>query len=230
MSEASDRRLPPPAVVRGYGLRLRAWRTGDEAALLRAYNDAEFLHWNTPLNSLTTEAEAALAFGRYAEGRERGDLAQFCVVGGEEERGEEETVLGHVGLRLIDFRMRSADVGYWVLPEARGRGVARRALELCTRWAFDEVGLHRIQLGHALGHEISCRVAERCGYRAEGTLRDGMFAAGTLNAFRDVHRHARLATDPPSAYPPSAYPPSADPPPADPPSGATPSGATPERP
>lgn len=67
---------------------------------------------------------------------------------------------------------------------------------MCGRWGFEEVGLHRIDLGHALGHDASCRIAERCGYPYEGTIRDGMFASGRTDAFQDVHQHARLATDP----------------------------------
>ena len=85
-----------------------------------------------------------------------------------------------------------------MLPEARGRAVATRALVLAARWAFDGdggLGLHRLELGHAVGHDASCRIAERCGFPYEGTLRGAMFEAGRQDAFRDVHLHGRLATD-----------------------------------
>ncbi|MFM9662845.1 GNAT family N-acetyltransferase, partial [Streptomyces scabiei] len=72
-------------------------------------------------------------------------------------------ILGHLGVNDIDPFMRVARVGYWVLPEARGRRVATRALALGARWAFDVLGLNRLELGHAVGHDASCRVAERCG-------------------------------------------------------------------
>jgi RimJ/RimL family protein N-acetyltransferase len=74
--------------------------------------------------------------------------------------------------------------------------VATRSLLLVADWAFREAGLHRLELGHALGHETSCRIAERCGFLYEGTLRGAMWEAGRRDAFRDVHRHGRLATDP----------------------------------
>jgi RimJ/RimL family protein N-acetyltransferase len=67
---------------------------------------------------------------------------------------------------------------------------------LATRWAFTQPGLHRFELDHALGHDASCRIAERCGYPYEGTLRGAMWEAGRHDAFRDAHLHARLATDP----------------------------------
>ncbi len=55
--------------------------------------------------------------------------------------------------------------------------------------------MHRLELDHALGHDVSCRVAERCGYAAEGTMRGAIFEAGRHDRFRDAHLHARLATD-----------------------------------
>lgn len=112
-------------------------------------------------------------------------------------------ILGHLGVNDIDPFIRLARVGYWVLPEARGRRVATRALALGARWAFDTLGLNRLELGHALGHDASCRVAEHCGFRYEGTLRGAMFEEGRQDVFRDVHLHGRIAQDP-EAAPPTA--------------------------
>ncbi|WP_063779640.1 GNAT family N-acetyltransferase [Streptomyces sp. AcH 505] len=215
MSDLTDSavpRLPPPGEISGFGVRLRLWRAGDEAALLRGLSDAEFQRWNTPLVRVRTEEGAAELVRRRREGWERAEMAQFCVVAdgdgsgsgggggaygpGGGPYGPDGAILGSVGLGMLDLRQRSGRVGYWVLPEARGHGVARRALEVCTRWAFEQAGLHRIELGHAIGHDASCRIAERCGYRYEGTQRDAMFQEGRLDLFRDVHMHARIATDP----------------------------------
>ncbi|MFE9402036.1 GNAT family N-acetyltransferase [Streptomyces sp. NPDC006530] len=179
-----------PADLRGHGLRLRVWRDDDVQPLLRGITDPEYLRWNTHNAPVEDEAAAAELLRLRALGWARGEFATYCVT--DESSG---TVLGHVGLNSVDWPMRCARVGYWTLPEARGRGVAGRALELITRWAFETVGLHRVELGHAVGHHVSCRVAERCGYRAEGTLRDAMFEARRRDAFRDLHLHARLATD-----------------------------------
>ncbi|MEV7866818.1 GNAT family N-acetyltransferase [Streptomyces sp. NPDC088124] len=188
--------LPPRTELRGHGLRLRAWRTGDEATLVRGLTDPEFLRWNSPLVHVTTEAEASRLIQRREDGWARGTMANFCVTedAGEDADGRDGVILGHVGLGVLDLRLRVGRVGYWVLPEARGRGVAGRALDLCGRWAFEQAGVHRIELGHAVGHAASCRIAERGGYRGEGILRDATLQPG--GTFRDVHLHARLATDP----------------------------------
>ncbi|MFF2505080.1 GNAT family N-acetyltransferase [Streptomyces sp. NPDC058067] len=180
--------------IRGLGLRLRGWRAGDEgdaAAVLRGLTDPEFLRWNTPLTAVDDLAGAHAFLRKRQELLESGEGVSCCVT--DEDTGE---VLGHIGFSAITPAFRTAIVGYWVLPEARGRRVATRALCLGSRLAFGELGLYRLELGHALGHEVSCRVAERGGYPYEGTLRGAMFEAGRQDAFRDVHLHARLASDP----------------------------------
>lgn len=89
---------------------------------------------------------------------------------------ESGVTLGQVGLSGIDAYLRRVVVGYWVLSEARGRRVATRALDLAARWTFTELGLHRLELGHVVGHAASCRIAERVpgrGDQARGGLRRG---------------------------------------------------------
>lgn len=182
------------AEIEGRGLRLRPFQVGsdvDAEAVLRGYADPEFRRWNTPLRAIETLADAHDLLRRRAEAAESGEAASFCVTG-----AESGAVLGQVGFFGIDTVRRRAAVGYWVLPEARGAGVAGRALALASTWGFAELGLHRVELDHALGNAPSCRVAERCGYPLEGTLRGAMFEQGRQDAFRDCHLHARLAADP----------------------------------
>lgn len=81
-----------------------------------------------------------------------------------------DELVGVVGL-VLDHTRRSAEVGYWVAPEARGRGVARRAVRLVVDWAFGQYGLQRVQLMADRRNLASQRVAEACGFRREGVLR-----------------------------------------------------------
>ncbi|MEU5278433.1 GNAT family N-acetyltransferase [Streptomyces asoensis] len=194
----TDIREPHPAPLatglHGHGLFLRAWdpdSASDVDAWLRGYLDPEFRRWNTPLRAITDTAGARASLEGRREDAAAGRAVTFCVT--DEADG---TVLGQVGVNMIDRVLSFARVGYWILPEARGRHVATRSLLLASRWAFDEVGLHRLELGHALGHDASCRIAERCGFPYEGTLRGAMWEADRRDAFRDAHLHARLATDP----------------------------------
>ncbi|MFF4502837.1 GNAT family N-acetyltransferase [Streptomyces sp. NPDC001401] len=180
--------------LHGHGLRLRQWDAdsdADVATWLRGLTDPEFRRWNTPLRPVDDLAGARESLRAKALGSADGSAASYCVTD-----AASGTVLGHIGVNAIDLVLSVARVGYWVLPEARGQGVATRALAVASRWALTELGVHRLELGHALGHEGSCRIAERCGFRYEGTLRGAMFEAGRYDAFRDVHLHGRTATDP----------------------------------
>jgi RimJ/RimL family protein N-acetyltransferase len=179
---------------RGHGLRLRPWNAEsdvDVSAWLRGLSDPEFQRWNTPLKIVRDIDGARESLRSRAEAAVDASGVSFCVT--EADTGE---VLGHIGVNEIDHVMRCARVGYWVLPDARGRQVATRALLVATSFAFTDLGLHRLELGHALGHDASCRIAERCGFPYEGTLRGAMFEAGRHDTFRDVHLHGRVATDP----------------------------------
>ncbi|MFC9128259.1 GNAT family N-acetyltransferase [Streptomyces sp. NPDC057099] len=83
-------------------------------------------------------------------------------------------------------------VSYWTTRRARGRGVASGACRALARWAFDDAGLVRLELGHRVNNPASCRVALAAGFAAEGIERQKLEYDGTRY---DVERHARLATD-----------------------------------
>ncbi|MFB9462131.1 GNAT family N-acetyltransferase [Streptomyces cinereospinus] len=185
----------PHPELHGHGLRLCGWDPASDAdaeAWLRGLSDPDFRRWNTPLSPVTDLDSARASLRGKADSTANGTSASFRVTD-----AATGATLGHVGVNEIDHVFRLARVGYWILPEARGRRAATRALDLAARWALTDLGLHRLELGHAAGHDASCRIAVRCGFPAEGTLRGAMWEAGRQDAFRDVHLHGRLATDPP---------------------------------
>jgi RimJ/RimL family protein N-acetyltransferase len=63
----------------------------------------------------------------------------------------------------------SAELAYWVRPEARGRGIAPRALTAMTEQAHRD-GLTRLWLEINPTNTASLRVAERAGYAFEQRL------------------------------------------------------------
>lgn len=160
--------------------------------LVAAAADPLIALWN-PL--ATADRGAALAWLESRDGGwDRGAAAAFAAL-----TATDGALLGSVTLRWVDRADGLAMIGYWTLPAARGRGVATRAARAVTGWAFRTAGARRIEIAHAVGNEASCRVARRCGYLPEGTLRDShRFGDG---AYHDEHLHARLATDPEPAGP-----------------------------
>ncbi|MEU6074201.1 GNAT family protein [Micromonospora sp. NPDC047074] len=85
--------------------------------------------------------------------------------------------LGRVGLGLPGAGL--AEVGYWVDPRARGRGVATQAVRAVCRWGFDRLGLRLIEWRAEVGNVASRGVAERAGFVVEATLRQRLRHRGT---------------------------------------------------
>ncbi|MEU2627438.1 GNAT family N-acetyltransferase [Kitasatospora sp. NPDC007106] len=145
--------------------------------------DEEVALWN-PIHE--TDPEAWIL--GHADGGS-GDVAGFAVLD-----AATAALLGTVGLYWPNRADGQAAIGYRLLPEARGRGVATRGTAAAARWAFATAGARRIELCHAVGNTASCRVADRCGFPLEGTLRAShRYGDGRHH---DEHLHARLAGDP----------------------------------
>jgi RimJ/RimL family protein N-acetyltransferase len=106
-------------------------------------------------------------FRFYEDGRREGTREAFAVVDGD----CDETVVALAVAPRIEAGARTAELGYVVLPAARGRGVATEALCLLTAWAFSELEALRLELLISVDNHASKRVAERCGYVREGVLR-----------------------------------------------------------
>jgi RimJ/RimL family protein N-acetyltransferase len=102
-----------------------------------------------------------------------------------------ERHIGFIGLHEINWRHRWA-VGGLVIGErsAWGRGYATDAVRIRTRFAFDELGLHRIE-GHTMNPAMK-RVYEKCGYRHEGLARKKFWRNGR---WHDAELYAILDED-----------------------------------
>lgn len=90
-------------------------------------------------------------------------------------------------VELLLFACGEGTAGYWTVPSARGRGVARRALGIVRDWAFESGIVWVLDVFTVPGNEASERVALACGF-----VPDGLFICDeprvgrevTFNAFR----------------------------------------------
>jgi RimJ/RimL family protein N-acetyltransferase len=125
--------------------------------------------------------------GRYETGWLDASRAGFCVRG-----ATDDAFLGFAAIVHVDVEALEGEIGYMVAPAARGRGTSVRAINLLTRWAFDELGLERLELRIDVANVASERVAERAGYRRDGVLRSVHFKEGLRS---DTGVWSRLRTD-----------------------------------
>jgi RimJ/RimL family protein N-acetyltransferase len=91
-------------------------------------------------------------------------------------------------------------VGYWLLPEARGRGIARRAVELLADWAFSDLGLDVLRVATEPGNAASRRVAEGTGFRFTGERTTGTLFDGRQVEYL-VHEQRRVDSGPSRSSP-----------------------------
>lgn len=80
-------------------------------------------------------------------------------------------IVGVVGYHSISWPNRSTTIGYWLAEEAQGRGTMTSAVRALVDHAFGTWGLNRVEIRAAVENARSRAVAERLGFREEGTLR-----------------------------------------------------------
>jgi RimJ/RimL family protein N-acetyltransferase len=86
---------------------------------------------------------------------------------------EEGHLAGALGLEVRAPINRIGEIGYWIRSDRAGRGLATEAGEAVVAFGFEMVGLYRIELRAGVANAASQRVAEKLGFRREGTLRKG---------------------------------------------------------
>lgn len=91
---------------------------------------------------------------------------------------DQQRFLGGVGLNFINRIHQIGNLGYWVRSSATQRGVATAATRLAAYFAFDQLGLHRIEIVAAMDNLASQRVAEKAGATREGVLRKRLLING----------------------------------------------------
>jgi RimJ/RimL family protein N-acetyltransferase len=153
-----------PAELRAASIRLRRPHPDDGAWVAAACQDPETQRWLPALPVPYRREHAETWIAECVEAWGKGAAAPYVIVDVASGEG-----VGSIELRLLDPGL--AEVGYWVSPAARGRGIATEALGLVARWAFDELGVERLQLMTHPGNVASQTVAERVGFRREGVLR-----------------------------------------------------------
>jgi RimJ/RimL family protein N-acetyltransferase len=156
---------PGPTTLAAGSLLLRPPEERDVPAIVEACQDVEIARW-IPVPVPYTEDHARQFVAERPErwnDADRGEMT-FAVTDAVDDR-----LLGMIGLHARDSTMR--EIGYWTAPWARGRGVTTAAARMVCEFAFDVLGLQRIEWWAGVGNDGSWRVVEKLGFTREGTCR-----------------------------------------------------------
>jgi len=147
-----------PASLQGDGVTLRRLRSGDAAGYAAAFRDDPELG-----RLIGTEAEPDEAQVRARATADR--RFELAIT------DEDDAFAGMVLLHSLDERHRRCEVGFWLVPGARGRGLASRAVRLVVSWAFEQLEVLRVEMTTTPDNDRAFALAGRLGFTHEGVLR-----------------------------------------------------------
>lgn len=162
---------------------LRPWQPSDAGVVREAYGSPDIQRYHFRRHD--SEADAAAWIENEIAGWSKERWASWAVV----TRGD-DVVIGRASV-FLSLEDGHGEAAYWVLPHARGRGVATRACRTVTTWAHD-LGLHRVQLEHSITNTASRGVALACGFVEEGIRRGANLHE---DGWHDMVLYAHLASD-----------------------------------
>jgi len=171
----SPTRLPYPNPPLEDGVvRLRRWEERDFACVAAAATDPR-IPSGTTVPAMYSEAEGTAFIKRQWGRQSDGEGLSLAIEG--------EATSTAVGLIALLFRPEPfvAGVGYWVIPEARGRRIAERAVALLAPWALHQESVRRVEAFVDPANLASVRALEGSGFKKEGLLRS--YLKGSHDAF-----------------------------------------------
>jgi RimJ/RimL family protein N-acetyltransferase len=155
--------LPDPPLTDGVAT-VRPWSDADIDAVVAAGLDPVIPEMTTVVRD-GTPADAREYIARQRKRAADGETIALAIADNASRRA-----VGWIGANNPDPINLRADIGYWVLDSARGRGLAVRAGELFVPWLVRALGLARVEAVIAPENHGSQRVVERLGFSLEGLL------------------------------------------------------------
>ena len=146
----------------------------DVAALYAVFSDADVMRYGSrPPFTEEHQARAYLAdIERYFEQK---TLFQWGVA-----RREDDLVIGTCTLFSVDASNLRAEVGYALGRNHWGKGLMKEALVRLFDFAFEELGLRRLEADVDPRNARSVALLEKLGFRREGYLRERWFVSGEV--------------------------------------------------
>ncbi len=155
---------------------LRPLQERDVAAYAAAYREDPDLGRLQGHESDPDEQWARANVARSREAAQAGEWAELAVCD-----AATDEFLGAVMLLRVERELGRCELGYWLTPKARGRGMIDAALTLTLDWVFGELELLRVEIATTAQNTRSQAVALRHGFVREALQRE-----------RDIERGVRV--------------------------------------
>jgi len=168
-------------------LLLRPFGPGDSTGLYYAVKESlrelkPWMSWATETyTEITAREYITIASARWQEHT----FHAFAITRAEE-------ILGACTLSSIHPIYHFCNLGYWVRTSCHGQGIAGRAAKLAARFAFESLGLIRVEIVIGVENQASLRVAKKIGAHDEGILLNRMVIGKSIY---DAHMYSLLPSD-----------------------------------
>lgn len=151
------------------GLIFRSFRNSDAKDFARAARESvETVGRWMPWCTSSFSEQDALAWFKQCRASMRAETGYELGIFSEK-TGE---LLGGAGLNSINRQYLFCNLGYWVRQSAQRQGVALRTVQALAPYAFNALGMHRVEIVIAVGNTASEAVARKCGAQFEGIARN----------------------------------------------------------
>lgn len=160
-------------------------RDSDAPLIANACNDPDTQKW-LPLPTPYTVDDAKWFINDYAVSAQKtGTGIEFAIE-------KNNIFVGCIDIKRADWLNGNCEIGYWAVPEHRGRGYMSQALDILSRWVLVEQGFVRVEVTIGVENLSSQRVAEKAGFTREGIARQ----AGRVKSGRvDLIVFSRISSD-----------------------------------
>lgn len=132
---------------------------------------AEILHWEEWPEVVRSLDEARALLERLESDWRAGRTFSFGIF------TDDGAVIGGVTVANVLWDCRCAELGYWVEPRFRGRGISAWASRQLLDFCFHVLRLQRLAIVIRVDNLASQRVAEKLGAQFEGVARKRIFFA-----------------------------------------------------
>ncbi|MDD4490660.1 MAG: GNAT family protein [Paludibacter sp.] len=101
--------------------------------------------------------------------------------------------VGLIGFKDTDRGNLKTEIGYWLSEKLQKQGIVTKSVARLCDFAFQEMGMNRVQIKCAIGNTSSINVPKRLGFQFEGIERQGELLTG--NIFTDLMIFSKLKSD-----------------------------------
>jgi RimJ/RimL family protein N-acetyltransferase len=158
--------IPWPGRLQAGEIVLRDVAEADVAAYVGAFAEDPDLSRLLGMEDDPTPAWVRDGMALAPESREAGRFLEVAVAG-----ARDDAFLGSLLVHSLSERHRRAELGFWLIRAARGRGLARQALALLIDWAWDALGAERLEMTTTPDNPGVPALAAALGFEREGTMR-----------------------------------------------------------